>query len=91
MEIGEFPFYYAQIAPFNYNKGEEKGKNSAFLREAQMKCLRYIPSSGMIVLTDVGDAHTIHPMEKKLLEIDLLIWLWDALMVKRISCNRAVI
>ena len=64
-KIGEFPFYYAQIAPFNYNKGEEKGKNSAFLREAQMKCLRYIPSSGMIVLTDVGDAHTIHPMEKE--------------------------
>lgn len=30
-----------------------------------MKCLRYIPSSGMIVLTDVGDAHTIHPMEKE--------------------------
>lgn len=25
-KIGEFPFYYAQIAPFNYNKGEEKGK-----------------------------------------------------------------
>ncbi len=65
-------------------KVRKKRKNSAFLREAQMKCLRYIPSSGMIVLTDVGDAHTIHPMEKKkLLEIDLLIWLWDALMVKK--------
>lgn len=25
-KIGEFPFYYAQIAPFNYNKGEEKGR-----------------------------------------------------------------
>ena len=30
--IGDFPFYYAQIAPFNYGKN-----NSAFLREAQLK------------------------------------------------------
>lgn len=63
--VGEFPFYYAQIAPFNYNKGEGKGKNSAYLREAQVKCLGLIPSSGMITLTDIGDARTIHPMEKQ--------------------------
>lgn len=62
---GEFPIYYAQIAPFAYNKGEGKGRNSAYLREAQLKCLELIPSSGMIILTDVGDARTIHPMEKK--------------------------
>ena len=63
--MGEFPFYYAQIAPFNYNKGEGKGKNSAYLREAQTACLKLIPSSGMIILTDIGDARTIHPMEKE--------------------------
>lgn len=63
--VGEFPFYYAQIAPNNYNKGEGKGKNSAYLREAQMRCLSIIPSSGMIILTDIGDARTIHPMEKE--------------------------
>lgn len=63
--IGEFPFYYAQIAPYNYNKGEGKGQNSVYLREAQTKCLELIPSSGMVVLTDIGDPQTIHPMEKK--------------------------
>lgn len=63
--MGEFPFYYAQIAPFNYNKGEGKGKNSVYLREAQTACLKLIPSSGMIILTDIGDARTIHPMEKE--------------------------
>lgn len=63
--MGEFPFYYAQIAPFNYNKGEGKRKNSAYLREAQTACLKLIPSSGMIILTDIGDARTIHPMEKE--------------------------
>ncbi len=63
--MGEFPFYYAQIAPFNYNKGEGKGENSVYLREAQTACLKLIPSSGMIILTDIGDARTIHPMEKE--------------------------
>lgn len=63
--IGEFPFYYAQIAPNHYNKGEGKGKNSAYLREAQLKCLDLIPASGMVVLMDLGDPHTIHPMEKE--------------------------
>lgn len=63
--VGDFPFLYAQIAPFRYNKGEGKGKNSAYLREAQVKCLRLIPNSGMITLSDVGDARTIHPMDKQ--------------------------
>lgn len=60
-----FPFYYAQIAPFAYNKGSDKGQNSAYLREAQMKCLHNIPASGMIILTDIGDSLTIHPKDKK--------------------------
>ena len=58
---GDFPFYYAQIAPFNY--GDKK--NSAYLRDVQRKCLDIIPSSGMVCLMDIGDAHTIHPKEKK--------------------------
>jgi sialate O-acetylesterase len=48
--IGDFPFYYAQIAPYDYsqlppyNKG---GKyNSAFLRDAQRKDADKIPNSG---------------------------------------------
>lgn len=62
---GEFPFYYAQIAPYNYGRGEGKGNNSAYLREAQTKCLDLIPNSGMAILTDVGYPNTIHPMKKE--------------------------
>lgn len=62
---GEFPFYYAQIAPNNYNKKEGPGANSAYQREAQQKCLSLIPRSGMIVLSDIGQPQTIHPMEKQ--------------------------
>ena len=67
--MGEFPFYYVQIAPYNYaqlppyNSG---GKfNSAYLRDAQRKSLDKIPNSAMAVLLDAGDGRTIHPPNKK--------------------------
>lgn len=67
--IGEFPFYYAQIAPYDYaqlppyNKG---GKyNSAFLRDVQRKDADKIPNSGIAVLMDIGEKVTIHPPNKQ--------------------------
>jgi len=66
---GEFPFYYCQIAPYDYaqlppyNKG---GKyNSAFLRDAQRLDADKIPNSGMAVLMDIGQQGTIHPFHKE--------------------------
>lgn len=66
-ESGEFPFYYVQIAPYNYAtiaKGS-KSNNSAFLRDAQRKSLIKIPNSGMAVLMDIGEEKSIHPANKK--------------------------
>lgn len=67
--IGDFPFYYAQIAPFDYSvftPDEAVDKyNSAYLREAQLKAMDKIPNSGMAVLMDVGEESNIHPMRKR--------------------------
>ncbi|WP_346860764.1 sialate O-acetylesterase [uncultured Draconibacterium sp.] len=65
--IGEFPFYYAQIAPFDYAvfKPNKAKANSAYLREAQLKAMDKIPNSGMAVLMDIGEEKSIHPMHKK--------------------------
>ena len=67
--LGDFPFYFAQIAPYNYaqlppyNSG---GKfNSAYLRDAQRKAAEKIPNSGMIVLLDAGEENNIHPANKE--------------------------
>lgn len=67
---GEFPFYYCQIAPFDYSvfhptdwKAEY---NSAYLREAQLKSLDKIPNSGMAVLMDCANATNIHPSQKNI-------------------------
>src|SRR5690606_12407299 len=65
---GDFPFYYVQIAPFNYNSSKKPGDtllNSAFLRDAQRKALDKITNSGMAVTMDMGDADFIHPREKQ--------------------------
>ena len=67
---GDFPFYFAQIAPFNYaslpgNVHTDK-MNSAYLRDAQRRSLNVIPNSGMIVLMDIGEENNIHPRHKEI-------------------------
>lgn len=67
---GEFPFYYCQIAPYDYESiasDDKKGGryNSAFLREAQYKSSLVIPNSGMAVLMDIGQKNCIHPQRKQ--------------------------
>lgn len=59
--IGDFPFYYMQIAPFVYGGGV----NSAFLREAQLKASTVLQNTGMACLMDVGEALCIHPANKQ--------------------------
>jgi len=67
--VGEFPFYYAQIAPYNYAsltpKENNPDWNSAYTREAQLKALDTIPNSGMAVLMDIGEEKSIHPVNKE--------------------------
>ncbi len=60
--IGEMPFYYVQIAPFDYGVSTV---NSAFLREAQLKASTVLPNTGMASLMDAGDKNFIHPAGKK--------------------------
>ncbi|HIB38537.1 sialate O-acetylesterase [Mesonia sp.] len=57
---GDFPFYYAQIAPFSYLGDSRRG---AALRDAQRKSLT-TANTGMAVLLDIGSATTIHPPNK---------------------------
>lgn len=65
--IGDFPFYYVQIAPFTYGNNNifQTTDNSAFMREAQVQCLDLITNSGIAITMDLGDANVIHPPKKK--------------------------
>lgn len=66
---GDFPFYFAQIAPYNYKEWNfftpQWPEISAYQREAQMKAQNLIPNSAMAVLLDVGEEFQIHPPRKK--------------------------
>lgn len=59
------PFYYVQIAPYEYNGADSTG--AALLREAQLKCLDSIPNSGMAVALDAGEKTCIHPADKAII------------------------
>ena len=60
--IDDMPFYYVQIAPFDYGPA---GLNSALLREAQLKASTALPNTGMASLMDAGEKDCIHPADKR--------------------------
>lgn len=70
--IGDFPFYWVQIAPYAYENGQLGG--SAYLREAQMKSLKSVKNGGMAVTMDIGTEKDIHPKNK--LDVGKRLALW---------------
>ncbi|MCD8209918.1 MAG: sialate O-acetylesterase [Prevotella sp.] len=63
--LGDFPFYYCQIAPYDYSLIGYT-INSALLREQQSKAEFMSDNCGMVVLMDAGLEYGIHPRKKNL-------------------------
>lgn len=59
---GDFPFYYVQIAPFQY--GNEDPTILAKFWEAQAAA-QQIPHTGMVVINDIATLDNIHPPNKQ--------------------------
>lgn len=57
---GDFPFYFVQIAPYNYQDNYSTG----LLREAQEYAMKKLPNTGMVVTMDIGNLKNIHPANK---------------------------
>jgi len=68
-QCGEFPFYFAQIAPYDYKAWNfftpQWPEISAYQREAQIKSQYLIKNSAMAVLMDIGEENQIHPARKR--------------------------
>jgi len=56
----DFPFYYAQIAPYKYGNPFE----GVEVRDAERRALD-VPNTGMAVLSDICDTLNIHPKNKQ--------------------------
>jgi sialate O-acetylesterase len=58
----DFPFYYVQIAPYQYGENHFGGVE---IRNAQRKVLQQVPNTGMVVTSDISPVDDIHPKDKK--------------------------
>ena len=65
--LGEIPFYFVQIAPFQYGDGLD-GTSGALLREQQWKAAQIIPNSSLVCINDLVypyEYSQIHPAQKQ--------------------------
>jgi sialate O-acetylesterase len=69
-DMGKFPFYFVQIAPFDYGHEIESYR----LREAQLKTMEKVDNTGMVVTLDTGNPDNIHPANKKYVGDRLARW-----------------
>lgn len=68
--LGNFPFYFVQIAPFRYGQAFINPE----LREAQFLTLSKVPNTGMAVTMDIGNPEDIHPTNKRDVGKRLALW-----------------
>ncbi|HID23398.1 MAG TPA: sialate O-acetylesterase, partial [Planctomycetaceae bacterium] len=62
--IGDFPFYWVQLADYRAETAEPKESDWAELREAQTMAMK-LPHTGQAVIIDLGEANDIHPRNKQ--------------------------
>lgn len=58
----DFPFYFVQIAPYQYG---DDNVNGVEIRDAQRRVLDQVSNTAMVVISDVSPVDDIHPKDKK--------------------------
>jgi len=69
---GDLPFYYVQVAPYNWQQNDSTAFNYAIFREAQEGILEE-KNTGIASTMDIGDPDDIHPRDKKNVGIRLAL------------------
>ncbi|HEX7317305.1 MAG TPA: sialate O-acetylesterase [Pyrinomonadaceae bacterium] len=72
--IGDFPFYFVQLANWKARPADSIDSEWAELREAQTLTMRAAPNTGMAVAIDIGNPEDIHPRNK--LDVGLRLARW---------------
>jgi sialate O-acetylesterase len=63
--LGDFPFYWVQLADYLAEKPEPAESAWAELREAQTMTMKKLPNTGEAVIIDIGEGKDIHPKNKQ--------------------------
>jgi sialate O-acetylesterase len=71
--IGDFPFYWVQLADYRAEKPKPAESDWAELREAQTRTLA-LPNTGEAVIVDLGEGQDIHPRNKQDVAKRLVRW-----------------
>ena len=86
--LGDFPFYWVQLADFKAEKAEPAESDWAELREAQTMTMKALPKTGEAVIIDLGEGKDIHPMNKQDVAKRLARWaLAETYQVPGIACR----
>ncbi len=72
--IGDFPFYWVQLADFMKETTEPGDSAWAELREAQTMTMDRLKNTGQAVIVDLGEAQDIHPRNKQDVALRLARW-----------------
>lgn len=72
--IGDFSFYWVQLADFMAEKTEPGDSAWAELREAQTLTMSKLPNTGQAVIIDIGEGQDIHPRNKQDVGMRLARW-----------------
>lgn len=86
--LGDFPFYWVQLADYNAERAEPGESEWAELREAQTMTMRAVPQGGEAVSIDLGEGKDIHPKNKQGVARRLARWaLAETYGVSGIACR----
>jgi len=86
--LGDFPFYWVQLADYKAEKPEPSESDWAELREAQTMTMKALPNGGEAVIIDIGEGKDIHPKNKQDVAKRLARWaLAETYKVPGIPCR----
>jgi sialate O-acetylesterase len=68
--LGDFPFYFVQVAPWNYGIKPQTEPEFWMAQTAAQS----IPNTGMVVTNDIGNLADIHPKNKQEVGRRLALW-----------------
>ncbi|MFM7249106.1 MAG: sialate O-acetylesterase [Planctomycetaceae bacterium] len=86
--LGDFPFYWVQLADFKNEQPQPAESDWAELREAQTMTMKALPQTGEAVIIDIGEGKDIHPKNKQDVAKRLARWaLAETYRVPGIACR----